>query len=782
MKYVSLKACSLLCLASVCNTSFGQTQELGVEENVGADVRGNRLIEEVVVTARKREESSQDIPIAIAAFSGEKLDAFGVESAQDLGKITPGLVYSSSIGFSTVFLRGIGSDAFLPSADPSVPIYIDDINSLPAQGATDSLVNVERVEVLKGPQGTLFGRNALGGAVRIVTPDPSPELFSTQLKFETSRFEETGSDSHNVSFFSNIPLTPDLAATVSGVYRDGEPLYKNDLGRSVEHEVLKGGRAKIKWYATDSLDITLSGMYEEGSTSAGLTAEGAEPAPILCAICAADPEYDYYFQGNQKTGVSTRRYVASAIVGWELPFATLKSIASDQRVTVMYASGDLDYTSTPMLDSYVPDEFGEQQTFEIRMESNEDTPLSDKLKWVVGMYYLESLGGYNPAQISLLENSLILPQLNGLVGLLDSIVPGVQDILYGAGVTLASYGLLDTRSFSVFSEATYTAFDRLDLTLGLRHDRETRDVVGSRVDVSIAGLAPFTLSNFEVDEATTERLSPRFSAMWNFDEWQVYASYSIGYLSPTYNTVNFFEAPDFVEQEEDRAYEVGFKGRWLEGVVQLEGALFYTERYDIITAFTSLTSGGAINFFNAGDGEVKGAELSLQLLPMPTLNPGLALVTSASYLDGKYTDYPDGRGFDETTGLTFGPDGLTSLPARDFSGNDIVQTPELTASATILQTIYLGADSELELAVDSYYNSGYYFTAQNISAMEQESYQTFDARITYFYNPWGLQLTLFGENITDERYFSSAVHIDFGPGRTLAAPAQYGARVKWTFE
>jgi len=746
----------------------------------------NRLLEEVVVTARKREEDSQDVPIAISAFSGEKLDAFGIESAQQLDRVTPGLVFGSVIGFTTVFLRGVGSDAYLPSADPSVPIYVDDISSLPSQGSIDALVNVERVEVLKGPQGTLFGRNALGGAIRVVTPDPDTNSFGGQFKFESGRYGEVGSDNNSGSFFLNIPITENIATTLSGIYRDAEPLYKNELGQTVSHDTLRGGRVKLKWYATDSLDFTLSGTYEEAATAGGLASEGTDPAAVLCAICTPDPAYDYVVASNVPSKLRTRRHVIAGNMNWDLPYFTTKVIVSDQYLVVPYGFGDLDYTSAPLLEGEVGKQYAEQKTAEIRFESNDDTPYSERLTWVVGGYYLESAGGYDPLRLNIGSDALGFlstnPLLGSVVDLLETLLPGVPDLINNVDVTLASYGVLETESASVFAEGSFNIVERLDATVGLRYDEETRGVVGSKVEILLPGEAAIPFSSFEVPETTTTRVSPRASLKWQFDNAQIYASYAIGYLSPTYNTVNFFEAPDFVEQEEDHAFEIGFKGEWLSGQLTAEGAIFYTERKNIITAYTALTSGGAVNFFNAGDGEIKGVELSVQMQPMPDWNPGLAVIASGSYLDSEYTDFPDGRGFDEETGLAFGPGSLTGSPARDYTGNQIVQTPEVTATATLLQAFDLGIDSELEVAIDTYFNSGYYFTSQNTHLMEQESYQTFGARISYFYNPWGLQLTAYGENITEERYFASAVHLDFGPGKSLAPPAHYGVRAKWTFE
>ena len=770
-------------VAMLSAPAFAQSTANNDQSDGSQQRSSNRLLEEVVVTARKRTESVQDVPISIAAFSAEKLDAIGIETAQQLDKITPGLVFGSTIGFNTVSLRGVGSDAYLPSADPSVPIYVDDINSLPSQGSIDALVNVERVEVLKGPQGTLFGRNALGGAIRIVTPDPRDDVFEGQLKADYGRYDLVGADSSGGSAFLNIPIAEGLAATLSGLYRDEEPIYTNELGEPVEPNKIEAFRGKVKWYVTDTLDITLSGAYEEAANAGGLSAEGTQPS-TACAICTPDPKFDYRTQHNVPAALRTRRTMLSGYVNWDLPTFTAKLILSDQNLDVPYGWGDLDYTSAPIFAGNVGEQYAEQRTAEFRIESNDNSFMSDRLTWVVGAYSLEAAGGYDPLYLRFTTGATDFLGVSPIVESISNLLSGVVPNLNNADVTAVSYGVLNTESISGFAEGNYHILDRLKLTLGVRYDEESRDVSGSRVDLKIAdgddeGDIPF--SSFDVPEANTSRTSPRVSLQWEFDNAQVYGSYSVGYLSPTYNTVNILEGPNFVEQEENNAYELGFKGSWLDGQLQLEGALFYTERTNIITAYTSILSGGAVTFFNAGDGEIKGVELSMQLQPMPTLNPGLALIASGSYLDGEYTDYKDGRGYDEDSGLTFGPGALNLLEARDFTGNTLTNTPEFTGSISLLQAISLGRLGEIELGIDTYYNSGYFFSAQNTSLLEQEQYQTYDARISYFYNPWGLQLTLFGENLTDERYFASAVHLDFGPGRSLAPPKQLGVRAKWTF-
>ena len=228
-------------------------ETIGGEGAVSVRKKTNRLMEEVVVTAQKREQAVQDVPIAISAFTPEKLDAMGVESVQDLEVVTPGLTITTSAGFGVAYLRGIGTEAFLPGADSSVPFYLDGIALQSTQGSVDTLGRVERVEVLKGPQGTLFGRNATGGAVSIITPNPSTEEFFGDV---TAEFAEYSSQKFNV--FLNIPLTDNAAFTLSAYDNQQDNYYDNinPSGDSVLDIYSKGYRVKGYWGITENIDFS----------------------------------------------------------------------------------------------------------------------------------------------------------------------------------------------------------------------------------------------------------------------------------------------------------------------------------------------------------------------------------------------------------------------------------------------------------------------------------------------------------------------------------------------
>ena len=265
------------------------------------------------------------------------------------------------------------------------------------------------------------------------------------------------------------------------------------------------------------------------------------------------------------------------------------------------------------------------------------------------------------------------------------------------------------------------------------------------------------------------------------DDFQIFGSWQRAYKSPTYNIVNFFTNPDAVERETATAYELGFKSDLLDGALRLNAAVFHTEIDNLLPAIVSIGSGGIVTFRNAGEAEITGAEFDMVWQPMPNWNPGLAIAGGATYLDAKYTDYPNGAGYDDTTGLYFGDDSLVGGPARDFTGNDVVRTPDLTTSLSLNQFIAGVAGGDFEIGVDYYYNSGFNTTPQNSPLYEQPAYDLWSGRVSYFYNPWGLQVTAFVENAADEDDYQSILQQDFGRTVTLAPPRLYGVRLKWKF-
>ena len=245
-----------ICVALVAVAS---SQVVLAQEEKKERARGsNRLLEEVVVVAQKRTEDAQDVPISLAAFSSEKLDAMGIDDPKDLAQFTPGMYYGQTVNFSVIYIRGVGSDAFLPDSDPSVATYIDGIYYPFANGQSQAFGAVERVEVLKGPQGTLFGRNSTGGAINIITKSPGVDPEVSVLASKESF------DSTNLRLHGSLPITDWLAASLSYTKAEADNYYDGTRGdgaggsEAFPKEESEGYRLKNRFSPTENIDLNLA--------------------------------------------------------------------------------------------------------------------------------------------------------------------------------------------------------------------------------------------------------------------------------------------------------------------------------------------------------------------------------------------------------------------------------------------------------------------------------------------------------------------------------------------
>lgn len=757
----------------------------------------NRLLEEIVVTAEKREEGVQTVPIAISAFSGKKLDALGVQTAQDLPRITPGLTFANNAGYPIVYLRGVGSDAFLPSADQDVPIYLDGVALLGGHGVATTLGRIKRVEVLKGPQGTLFGRNSTGGAISIITPDPGPQ-FGGDVQAEFGNY-----GTFNQLLFLNLPIVDGLAATISGYSDRNDSYTQNDAGATIG-TYSRGGRIKLLWNATDNLSFNLSAIYGEESTNHGTTGENVRVSPYFSLIIPQDPKLDGHISEDVIGGSVQYSQLYAGGFDWNLPWTELKLILSDQKLNNTYEAYDYDGSVLPLISFDSTDEFFNQATAEFQILSTPDTPMAKYFSWVAGAYYLEGNGGFpnlilRVANGGSAANSGLLSILPGSAGLIG----GLNNALTGAGlpeiagltgpINLDSGGLLSSRSLSGYFQGRihlqdiFGLGDPVNLILGARLDRESRGLSDNRLSL-INPLTPgfstrgpeIPLLTFHVPKVSAVQVPLKAELQWfPTDLTQIYGSFSRGFTAPTYSSVNLFIAPPPLQPQKVNSYELGLKTQLFDQTLTLNTALFYIKEYELLTGFASLTSGGVVNFDNAPAARIYGAEVDFTWQALPEFDPGFVVEGSASYLNSKYTSYPDGRGYDPNTGLSFGP-GLVNDP-RNFTGNRIDHTPILSYNIGLNQSINLGDDSRIELGFETNFSGRYFYDAQNAPQYATSAFQIFDAQASYFYKPWGIQATAFVKNLTNEVHNASSFILDTGDFQTRNDPRTFGVRFKYTF-
>lgn len=749
----------------------------------------SRLVEEIVVTAQKREENLQDVPISVQAFSEEKLDALGVTNQQDLTKLVPSLNISSLGGFTTVFLRGIGTDAFL-TADPSVATYIDGVYFPFALGLTQDFGVLERIEVLKGPQGTLFGRNATGGALNIITRDPVLNEWDAQVNATVASYP----DLHTKAYL-NVPIGESLAFSVSPIFATTEHFIQNVSPQQREplvDDVSQGVRLKMRWAPFDWMDATIAALdLTTDAPSQVVIPSSTNPTLLARALGARDG--GSYVPGSDEANLDgccrqfadNRVYYGTA--QFYAPGADIKLIGSYQDIDT---GSIFDYDgSEQSIVTLVNPGFGAKiRTAELQFTSNEDTWGSDWWKGIFGLYYFDSSAGH----LDTGQDHLVVEVLNSVFSLPNDILqglnlPSVFDLL---GINdfpfrrLFVSAVVDTVSKSAFSQSTFTLTNWLDLTLALRYQVESRELVDSRLGVLGANDQQITLldrqtafdqEGNEVGSFTEEStLSPKISfELRPFgNDSLVYLNYQEATKSGTFNGVTTARAT-FARPESASAWELGFKGSFLQGTLQFNGALFDYELEDLQVQFLAVLTGGSVSFENAEEAHIRGLDFDFVWLIAPHLVDGLALAGGAGWLEtAEYTSYPNARGYTNDTGIP--------TTNADFSGNRIVKTPTFSGNVALSKTWFLGS-GQLEVAGDVFFTDAFFNEPSNRAKTIQPAYELYGARIGYLYEPWNLRATLFGQNLTDKYHTRGIQTTDFGDLTTIGVPRTFGVRLAWQF-
>ncbi|HKY23320.1 MAG TPA: TonB-dependent receptor [Vicinamibacterales bacterium] len=749
----------------------------------------SRLIEEIVITAQKREENLQDVPISIQAFSAGALDARGVTSLSQLQQITPGMQYNTQVGYTQIYIRGVGTDSIINSADPTVATYTDGVYFPFAQNVTSSLGAIERVEVLKGPQGTLFGRNSTGGAINVVMKQPGPD-FASSLSASYERFDTT-----KIQGYVNIPLWDPLAVSVSGVYYCGDSYYRpapESDSNGVPQDCTKGFAVKTKWAPLDGFYVQPGYTYTKiSSGTAGLTPL-TDPRPLgrLFGMTPTAPSYETR-NDLTKPNIGAMR-VTTLHAGLESDTIDSRLILADQKI-VSRVPIDFDGTQYPYVTADTVGQFFNVKTAELQLLSKPDSWGADWMSWIGGLYYLDSSVGYDPVVLSLGGGVVRFLTEPGALGQIPTLTEPLIDVVSGLplagqlvqyvdnGMQVAVTGILDTKSTAGFFQLTFKPADWWDVVLGGRLQQETRELVKANTSFrAMPGETGGDVAIFTFPQQRKERhnFSPRVVIDFHLaNDALLYLSYSVGFKSGTYNTLSLTTPSKYVRPERVDSYELGYKDTLLDGNLTLNTALFQSRVKNLQGQIISLISGGLASIVSQGEARIRGAEFDAVWEPMPSVIRGFVVTASGSYLDGRYTSFPDGAGYDEETGLYF--DG-TIFPTRDFTGNRTVRTPKITGALTLSQTFDLQS-GQVEAAVDGYYNSGFYFTAQNLPVSEQKSYALLGARASYLHAPWNLRLTIFGTNLTGTKYAIYSADTDFGTIKLLAPPEVYGLRLNWSF-
>lgn len=720
-------------------TTFAQAQEASTPEGG---------LEEVIVTAQKREQNAQNVPIAITALNADDLAAAGTTSTVDLKSVVPSLNITTGVaGFGMPRLRGIGASGQGPGIENPVAVYIDDVYYGATFGNIQSLFDTAQVVVSKGPQGTLYGRNTTGGLIQIRTRDPEFDLAGkAQIGYGNY-------DTANGGFFLTGGLSDSVAMSVSGQYDNRDEGYgvNRFTGNDVMTSESWAGRVKLLWKIGDNTDLRIS-VDTNGRDGADPTFRNFELNALgqnvntLIRNAGGDPDYDIYSDVDPE--LRARQSGGSVILEHDFDAFTFKSVTA-YRDTSLSTYFDPDGTTQPRLRIF-NDNFDEQFTQEIDLISAGDGPL----KWTVGAFYMWNSAGQEPGRTTGLTTF-------GGNGYSDTITEVQLD------------------SISGFAEGTYALTDATNVTAGIRYTNDKREFEAHTVtyngNTNVTTTSPTTTDSRTFGDPSWKlSIDHRFS-----DELMVYASYNRGFRSGTF--VPQATPVIQLEPEEIDGYEIGFKSDLFDRHLRLNVAGYY---YDQTNVQVQQVIAGVNNVYNADGAEIYGADADFIL----SVTNNFRLFGGVGWTDATYTDFtnaiisvpyplpagftiPAGQSCLGTFGNPFAQLGGNCLIRGDASGNKLQNTPELTGSLGGSLDIRTGIGT-FTLAANFYYNDGFVATADE--RVVQDSYNLIDASVTWRDANERMYVRLWGNNLSEEYYRSQLGATNSGDNGTPGAPRTYG--------
>jgi len=762
-------------------TALASTLCIAVTNQASAQEDNKGTLEVISVTAQKRVENAQEVPIAISAISANGIRDNDIGNVTEVSAFIPNVEMDATSPFAgsssvlSAFIRGIGQNDFAFNLEPGVGLYVDGVYYARTLGAVVDTLNLERIEVLKGPQGTLFGRNTIGGALNIISSRPSDE-FAFKSEVTVGSFNR-----QDLRVAADIPLSDDLLTQVSfsSKRRDGyqkrlrfpgSEAFVNDIGHfnTTKNQLTYGdaagaenavnGRIKAEYIVSDDLTLTFSADYTD-------TDESAAPSTLISVDNTASLASLYNTCISLDTATldgiglgavcGTRATIGTALAG-----ANADDDPSNNRLPIddRYITGDPDITYAAgsnfseleawgtaltaewdlnddlglksitayrsLASSFGVDNSGgpftmvdtsfymEQSQFSEELQLT-GTAFNDKMKWVTGLYYFTE------------EGTL------------------VDTPVFAAGLVQV-YGPNDLQNEAVagFAHINYEINDRWGATFGIRYTREDKEFEGKQLELNQFGIKVGFPASLYPDQDDLTRVYPLGKNTLSFDDTSIhlgfeyhitkdimsYASYSQGFKSGGWTTRLTVPEPGNVpptfEPEEADSYELGIKSRFWDGAAQVNAAAFYTD-YDNIQI--TVNRGLSPFFENAAKGEIGGLEVEGQFI----VTENLYVNASLGYIDAKYTELEEGAVIDGDA--------------------KFVNTPEFSSSLGVRYHYMLGSGAEWVWMADWAFRTETANVTENSPGTNQPAYHLANASVKYISAEGNWDVSLRGENITDNR-------------------------------
>jgi outer membrane receptor protein involved in Fe transport len=737
--------------ASLLMSTAVSTVVLGVPSAYAQTERSKEslTLEEVIVTAQKRRQVLLDVPQSVSVVDGGSLERQQASSFQDYLKLVPGLqLTQDQPGVGRLVLRGVNTGGVAST----VAVYVDEtpfgsssglVNGAILAGDFDTF-DMERIEVLRGPQGTLYGASSLGGVLKFVTNPPQTEKFEARVR--TSVESLSGGDiGYSGVGMLNVPVSETFAIRATGYYReqggfiDSIGTAGSDRAKDINDSESYGGRVSALFTPSDAVSVRLTAIMQDRSTNASTTVESN--ATTLKTLYGTESQSRYV---PEYTDIDYRLYNATA--DFDLGFATLTSSTSYNELDEPFRADLTAQLSGLLAGPFGPNELYQDQTTGYEKTTQElrlASPTSDTLEWLIGGYYTK-------------EEGKILQDI-------QAVIPGTLTPIAGLPV-LANLSLRSNyKEYALFATGTVHFNDMFDLTLGARYSENDQDARQLATGILAAGVPPVAVSDSSED-VVTYSIAPKYKLS---DHSALYARVSTGFrpggpnVLPPNPPAN---VPRTYDSDEVTSYEVGFKTESSDRAVTFDLAFFHIDWEDI-QLFAQVNNFG-VNI-NGGQATSDGLEFTLS----SRMASGLSLSLNGAYTDTELQD--------DTNTLTGG-----------YKGDELPYTPELSINANAdyewsigaQSTAYVGGSVRYLSDQTAAYNNA--FRVTNGHQREISSYEVVDLQAGVDFGRYSIEL--YAKNVTDSDGRTSAAGVGAYPagaiGTGIIRPRTLGITFGFSFE
>jgi iron complex outermembrane receptor protein len=679
-----------------------------------------------LVNAQKRTEDANTVPISMTVLKASDIGGANMGSTSDLQMMAPGLTTSTYLSLVLPYIRGVGTDTNTNGVEPSVALYVDGVYQSERMQTDIDLADVAQIEILRGPQGTLYGRNATGGAINITTRGPTSELVA-DVSGEAGNLNLRAGN-----LFIAGPVNDRLRLSFAANTRERDGYYTNVFdGSKVNNQNFFSLHGRAQLDITENLTTELMLRYSKRNDNNlfGTVVSPVSVGSLLGLPVASAPYQTAVDLQGPHVGIDV--FTAALKLDWNGSWLHVQSLTSRTATNVDF-SIDVDNTIAPL-----ENVFGVEKDKAVTQEFQlSPTQKSDRFDWIVGVFYFDAQSGISPylAQVS---------------------VPGFGQF------TQTLRGQVETRAGAAFGEATTQLSGGFSLTAGLRYSDERKKLSGASTQAA----------NFPAQVAPdgSHRWSDanyRLVLKYMRDQAMIYAKTETGFKSGAYNTGNIAN-PGPINPEKITAYEIGLKNALANFPVRMSFAGFYNDYRDLQMQVAEETSAGLTRFVQAPKARTYGVDAGLEWKVTSHLN----LSAGANWLNAKYLQFVTDGVFVAT------PAGNAPAQGYDLGGNWLSRSPEFTANVAGTFT-YPVAQGQLISSANYYRSSRYYFDQANQSV--QDSFGVLNARIGYqAAQHWSV--FAWSRNLTNERYFNWVKPDNFGTLGQYAEPRTYGLQINYQF-